>query len=499
MNNASPYTLKEWILEYKWPILLSLFFHFVAVFYSVGFFHFDEHFQILEFISLKLGQTTPDHLSWEFHERIRPWFQPGFSYLLVKFLGWIGIHDRFLWAMSFRFLSSLLGLVSVFLMAFIWCQKYCLKYFQDKKSEKSLIWLIAVLWYFPFFHARHSSDNWGASFFVLGMALLFFFLKEKKGEEARPYYLNVPTAFLVGLVFGFSFLARYQIGVAILFFYLWWLVIGKMEIKTGLIMTSVLFFILLMGLAIDSWGYGQLTFAPWNYLYADLILHVKENHLPTPWHTYFSEAIVKGGGPIGLLFVLAVISFWFLFPKDLITFTTLPFFIIHSLIGHKELRFIMPLIILAPFMSFRVYQTLKHKMPLIFLKFLFIINLLFLFISIFAPANVAPLMYQKVAELKIDRIWYKGESPYSMLGLPLNFYASSVTLENVDEAHYDLRNFWLITTKFQQLQEIDKWGCHLQYSIYPLSLIKKLPEKITKRSRVWALHYCSSFIRPTDI
>ena len=48
----------------------------VTAWFSVLFYFPDEHYQVLEFLSFKLGITRASDLPWEFSARIRPWFQP---------------------------------------------------------------------------------------------------------------------------------------------------------------------------------------------------------------------------------------------------------------------------------------------------------------------------------------------------------------------------------------------------------------------------------------
>ena len=43
----------------------------ISSIFSVGFFHPDEHYQILEFANYKMGNINPTQLPWEFHEKIR--------------------------------------------------------------------------------------------------------------------------------------------------------------------------------------------------------------------------------------------------------------------------------------------------------------------------------------------------------------------------------------------------------------------------------------------
>ncbi len=464
--------------------------HFIAVIFCVGFYHFDEHFQILEFLALKLGDAVPLNLTWEFHERVRPWLQPAISFLITKFFNVIGVHDRFFLAAIFRLISSLIGMGALYLTAL--CAPLFL---ENKKSRKIFYWMLALTWFYPFLHARHSADNWGASLFIIALALNLILLKKRAGTM-RENYLQFSHAFFIGLIFGLAFLVRFQIGISIFCVYLWWLIIGKLEIKSGLMMTASLIVALVLGIFVDSWGYQQFTFAPWNYLYADFILHVKGNHLPTPWYTYFVDALRKGGGPIAGLFITGVFCFWYRFRSDILTAATLPLFIIHSFIGHKELRFLMLIIYLAPIMSYRVWVSsdLKNKKWFSYLlKWTVGLNLIFLVSSIFTSANVAPLFYKKIDSLKIQKLYFMGEDPYTMLGLPLTFWGSKIERVSLEGLESKEKDFWLATTKVEQLDKISAYQCDAQYSIYPLNLVMQLPQKILRHSRIWVLHFCRGF------
>lgn len=476
----------------KKTFLLCALFHLVAVIFCVGFYHFDEHFQILEFLSFKLGSTKAESLTWEFSEKIRPWLQPALSFVIVKFLSLINIDNRFFLAGVFRLLSSAIGLLSLYLTAL------CAPLFFSEQNQTALdnrkyfYFVLSLTWFYPFLHARHSADNWGASLFIIALSLNFILLKMRE-NISRPNYLKPSHAVLIGVIFGVAFLSRYQLGIAILSIYTWWLLIGKLEIKSGLLMTSGLFIALFIGIIIDSWGYGSFTFAPWNYLYADFVLHVKGNHLPTPWYSYFGDALRKGGGPIAAFLMIGVVLFWIRFKRDFLTAVTLPLFIIHSLIGHKELRFLMLIIYLSPIMTYRVWVDLdwsKKKWAKWTLKIIVALNFLFLGLSIFTPANVAPLFYKKVASFKVEKFYYQGEDPYTMLGLPVTFYGDKIERLPFDLLANHQKDFWLVTTKGEQLQSISQYDCQDKYSVYPLSLIMRLPTKIINRSRVWVLHFC---------
>src|SRR5665213_2550277 len=63
----------------------------VTAWFSVMFYFPDEHYQVLEFMSFKLGITPASELPWEFSARIRPWFQPALYFLIARPLSAVGV------------------------------------------------------------------------------------------------------------------------------------------------------------------------------------------------------------------------------------------------------------------------------------------------------------------------------------------------------------------------------------------------------------------------
>src|SRR4051812_21478509 len=100
----------------RW-LLLSLFFHGLASVFSIGHQAADEFFQILEFMSFKLGKTPSQSLSIEYFEKMRPWLQPAIYAPVVKLLNFIGISNPFNWAIVLRFLSGFVGWLSLWGLA----------------------------------------------------------------------------------------------------------------------------------------------------------------------------------------------------------------------------------------------------------------------------------------------------------------------------------------------------------------------------------------------
>jgi len=56
--------------------LSSVIIYSITAYFSVGYYYFDEHYQILEFANIKLGLTETESLPWEYAAKIRPSIQP---------------------------------------------------------------------------------------------------------------------------------------------------------------------------------------------------------------------------------------------------------------------------------------------------------------------------------------------------------------------------------------------------------------------------------------
>ena len=93
-------------------ILISLFFHCLAAYLSVGYFQQDEHFSVLEPINYKQGKEAT--LGWDFfHLYDRSWFLPSIFYSITKFLTIFSVYSPFKWAFAYRLFTSILGWLSI--------------------------------------------------------------------------------------------------------------------------------------------------------------------------------------------------------------------------------------------------------------------------------------------------------------------------------------------------------------------------------------------------
>lgn len=443
---------------------LGLIIHLTCSFFSVGFWHFDEHFQVLEFLNIKLHSLPPDHLAWEYREKIRPWFQVFFYYLVSFPLKDI---NPFYLATFLRLITSLLSLLSLLF--------FTRTIFSFLKSDlKKNYWLIFLnlIWFVPFINARTSSENFSMIFFFIGMDL---FLREEK-------------KFLSGLLLGLSFISRFQMGLLILPLFFYRLFFRKSW--EGLALLGILFSIWL-GILVDFWGYGEWVLTPWRYFWVNLVEGKAATFGVSPWWFYFSEIFSGPEGVLASILVLVTIRGWIKEYKNPLSLMGIFYFWVHVMISHKELRFLTPLFFLS------LYH-LADAAPEIPLKDFFkrksvglvsLVNLVFLIYVMFVPLrgedyfkkylfNNANEMDFLITGPRDPYRLYLREDFYKPLGLIMvNFPIPT----NLGFPHFFATNDSSLLEKL-----IKDKNCEAKY----LKNTTPLNELLFRKKKFWGLFYC---------
>ena len=335
--------------------LIALVLHLIAAWRGVGFYHADEHFQIVEFAFYKLGYRSAQDLPLEFHHLLRPWLFPAILTQLTRILQTFNIHSPFDWALVYRLFSALVGWLSIVALA-----RTCPIWFKELRWQKRAVMALVLIWYMPALHARHSSENLAGSVFFIGLALL----ANAAASTRRQARSTVLMGALIGILFGLAFQLRYQVGVMIFGTLAWFMLFAKVPRKRAIFTFFIpiligMTAITALGLGIDRWGYGQWTFTPWNYLKYNLIQnHVADMDASPTWD-YFRRAVTESWPLLGILALISWIMAWILFPRHILTWSTLPFFALHLAIGHKELRFLFPLAHVGGILFTLVYQRVE--------------------------------------------------------------------------------------------------------------------------------------------
>lgn len=470
-------------------IFLSFLIHLVVSYTSIGFYSMDEHYQILEPLAYKLNLRDV-HINeiWEFGNGIRPWTQVYIFYYIIKFLQFFSIVDPFVWILVIKIFLSVLGFFSI----------YILYNFLIKKEliEKNYFntYIFFFFWFLFFFHSRTSSENFSISIFIIALVILFSIKKIN--------YTKLPIFLSVGLLFGLSILIRYQLVFILLPLFLW-LWIYHMNFIKVFSLGLLIIFTLILGLIIDFYGYGNYINTYYNYYYFNMVIGIFDGFGIEPWWYYISELTIKFSPPIGLFFLLGMFIFWFKNFSNFITWITFPYFIIFTYLGHKELRFIFPIMIFAPFFIiyfFNFLSTYKLNKSILVSKITFIFFNSIFFLTLIVPAERQIGLQRFISQNILDSnsIYYYGENPYIIDGLNPYFYTHFLPkLKNIESQNINfidnekIQVHQLVTNDYSfYIKYLKKnVNCKKIYSSYPENIIL-MNKNWRKRDLNWFVIEC---------
>ena len=487
----------------KW-FFIGFFIHCVFAIFSTGFHHFDEHFQVLEFLNAKLGKTPLNELPWEYHHKMRSWTQPGLYYLMAKFCSFLSIENPFFWVFSFRLFTSLIGWLSI-------CSLSLTVFFLFKEDvrRKWAVILLHLTWYIPYIQTRPSSEGMGTNIFILGLSMLIWGLMRQKSQGKFP----MSFALVSGIFFGLSFTFRFQLGFVVMFCWFWMIFIQKIHIKSAIGVAGGIISMIFLEVLVDYWGYGEWTFTPWNYVHDNLVLLDKgREHLQpymSPWWSYFKFSFMRGVPPLSLILIVAQLFFWFKRPLHLLTWATLPLLVIHSMVSIKSMRYLFPIIVLTPLTLIELPTLLKLNLTFfkkkwikVTLKGLLVLNCLLLVFLVFKPAEKMVDLYHYIYKNKINEIYIKGENPYSFVTLPVYYYKPDKLNLIFKNPTKQKKKFWYFISQINRQNKIDmlktnnktikidNFSCQPKYLKYPLNLLKFNIGNWQKNSKIWGLFYC---------
>ena len=310
-----------------------LLFMLLAAWRSEGYYHSDEQFQVLEFAATKLGLAPEAALPWEHGLRMRPWLQPGLYTFVISGLRRLGIDDPFAWAVVLRGLSGLWGWLALAGLALC-----CRGWLHEGDSRRTAVRMVSVFCVLPFLLVRTSSESLATSSFFLAVALFALGARDRVSPPAR-------LLLSVGLLFGLAFEFRYPVGLMVAGWIAWAILVRRLRARDlALVGTGVATAVALGALA-DRWGYGEWVFPPWNFVVENLRggrAAARFGALPV-WG-YLQLLVRTPFAPASALAALATTLAWTRHPRHVLTWSGVPLVLAHSLIAHKELRFLIPLV-----------------------------------------------------------------------------------------------------------------------------------------------------------
>jgi phosphatidylinositol glycan class B len=302
----------------------------VTAWFSELFYFPDEHYQVLEFMSYKMGITPASALPWEFSARIRPWFQPLLYFLIAKPLTLLGLKDMFAIAFILRLATGLFSLTALALFA-----RAVLPTIAGDEEKRAFVRYLPLFGFLPYLFVRTSSETLSAGFFAIGLALA---LGEKSATRLA----------LAGLFCGLAFESRYQTALLGLGLFAWLTVVARARLASLVAFLGGGLAALAVGALADRWGYGAWLFPPYDYVQVNIVQGVAARTFGRePVFAYLYLLPAQHFFAITLVLMAGAVAMWLRNPRHAVTWATLPFVLTHAGIAHKEARFLFPLVILA--------------------------------------------------------------------------------------------------------------------------------------------------------
>jgi GPI mannosyltransferase 3 len=302
----------------------------VTAWFSETFFFPDEHFQVLEYMAMKLGLTSPANLPWEFGARARPFTQAFLYFLVARPLRALGLTDLFDLMFVLRLVTGVVSLAALFGFA-RWIQDTL----ERADERRAFARMLPFMGFLPYLFVRTSSETAAAAFFTFALVLVV--------REAR--WRRMLAA---GLLCGIAFECRYQSAFLTLGLMAWlWF---QAKVKPGALAAFAGGGLATVAAAalIDRWGYGEWCFPPWNYFNVNILQGVASKTFgASPFFAYFYLEPGTIFALITALLMIAMVIACLRNPRHVVTWVTVPFFLVHCLMAHKEERFLFPLAILA--------------------------------------------------------------------------------------------------------------------------------------------------------
>ncbi|MDE7304662.1 MAG: hypothetical protein K2N04_01950 [Alistipes sp.] len=316
--------------------------------FSHGYYHHDEHYQILEYAHMKLfGVPTIDHLAWEYPLMMRSGVQPAIVWCLGRMLLALDIYSPYLLLFLLQFFSGACSVGALVLFGQVVRRET-----GDEKQERIFLALGLFLWFLAYMHVHFSAEMLAGNLLLLLAGLTLRYAATDGQHEFR-------WGLLLGTLAGATFIVRYQTGFALLGYGLWLLVFRRrLRLYAG--MVPGVCCMLLLGVLVDRWFYGQWTLTPLNYLRENIFHGHMLKFGVRPWWYYFTASLTEGGILFGLLVWAAMLRFFWKYRTHAVTWMLVPFLLVHFFLGHKEVRFFFPAFFFAPYFITLFWQELRQ-------------------------------------------------------------------------------------------------------------------------------------------
>jgi len=380
---------RKWNSFFIYCFAGALAIHLLTACFSVGYQYQDEQSQIMDFAGHKLGMVRTDQLSWEYNQQIRSGIQPFMVVCVYHCMNLFNLTNPFLCSLIMRLFATILGWFSILYLTKEFCKRIDSLYWR-----RFLVLLSCFMWPIAFVQSHFSCESISGSTFFLGLAAILAYLRKSVSGKNQSILLLV-----AGALIGFAFVVRIQTVFMVIGLGLWCIFIARLSFKNMILMALPGILIIGISIVIDYWLYGNWVFTIYRYFYVNLVLGKALEFGVTPLYYYFYMYYIAFI-PIISIFIMGCIVFaWFRYPKHILTWICVPFFVGHCLIAHKEVRFLwpmmeaIPMLLIMPFYKLDPEQ-IKNQFTRWVLGIMWGLNIILLIFFMIKPGNNAFGMYE---------------------------------------------------------------------------------------------------------
>lgn len=349
--------------------------HLVTAWYSTGYHSEDEHHQTIGFAETWLGELPVEEQAWEYHARIRGTALPWIAVGVFKLADAIGLHDPFNKALLLRLLTAALAIAVTlhFLRA--------VRSIITPDLWKPFLVVTWALWFLPFQHVRFASETWSGLLFLLALAHAI------DPTRARGW------AWRMGACLALAVWVRPAVGLMAVGLIAWLVLVRKEELRR--LVPALLSFLVVITctIAVDSLFYRTPTCSILRYTHTALVGDPDHPFDTLPWYYYAPWIFKYPIPPIGLCILGAFAVLLWKDRNHVLVWCIVPFILAHTFIGHKEVRFLYPLVDLVPwlliagFAAFREHVSIHRSIRYGVIALLAVPNALALLVIVIAPAG----------------------------------------------------------------------------------------------------------------
>jgi len=262
----------------------------------------------------------PGMITWEYRLGMRSWLLPGIISGIMKCTAWLGPGSSgYVFGIALFF--SLLSLTVVW-FAFSWCRKYFGMQYALLAAFTTTIWFELIN-----FGPRALIELIAGNLLLPAIYLGSLEQDQKPGSKWR--------LLLVGLLLGLTVCLRIQFAPVVLLAGLW---IMSRDWKVRLIpVVSGIFVVVFIFGILDAITWSFPFYSYYAYFQENILHHRAAEFGVLPWHYFFTTLFVHTG-PLPIFALIGVRR------SPILGWICLAILLPHSLIAHKEFRYIYPVL-----------------------------------------------------------------------------------------------------------------------------------------------------------